>query len=264
LLSGRFEYQNNTAKGDAMTRPGACVRSILLILCLTTPYVSLGQALEEVVVTGSRREGGSMPGTFLRKTGDFLLLQVNVTNDTREAAARKEEIYATLRNALADAKRGGDIELSVIDENDLVIPLKVDSATVVLKPGDRPDSSSTRISIKTRIPASGPNGQALISKLKDFAAGIKEVGRTKLNPDGSVDISVVAPHRYRDEIIALYAADANKVTAALGEGYKIVTTGIDRPVQWVRIGLLELALFVPYSYDVLPSSVSTFVVSPRE
>lgn len=233
---------------------------VLAIFLLSASAASLGQQMEEIVVTAEQRESEDIPGTFLRKTGDFLLLQVNVRNDTREAAARKDEIYATLRNALANAKREGDIELSVIDENDLVIPLKVDSATVVLKPGDRPDSSFTRISVKTRIPATGANGQVLISKLKDFVAGIKEDGRTKLDPDGSVDISIVSPHRYRDEIIALFAADAKKVTAALGEDYKVVTTGIDRPVRWVRIGLLELALFVPYSYQVLPSSVHTVIV----
>jgi hypothetical protein len=223
------------------------------------------QSVEEVVVTGIRAsEDVSMPGTFLRKTGDFLLLQVAVTNDTREEKGRKDEIYATLRTALAAANRDGTIELSVIDENELVIPLRVDSASVVLRPDGRPDTSATRISVKTKIPAQGANGQALISKLKDFVAGIKVDGRTKLNTDGDVDISIVAPHRYRDEIISLYAADAKKITTALGEDYKIVTTGIDRPVQWVRMGLLELALFVPYKFDVLPSTVSTFVTVPME
>ena len=55
----------------------------------------------------------------------------------------------------------------------------------------------------------------------------------------------------------LYAADAKKVTGALGQEYKVVTQGIDRPVRWVRMGLLELALFVPYRYDVLPGTVHT-------
>jgi hypothetical protein len=226
---------------------------------------SWGQNVEEVVVTGARtEEGATMPGTFLRKTGDYLLLQVNVTNDTREAQARKDEIYATLRTALAAANRDGSIEISMIDENDLVIALKVDSATVVLRNGDRPDTSATRISVKTKIPQQGANGQALISKLKDFVSGIKVTGRTKLDPDGDVDISIVAPHRYRAEIISLFAQDAKNITAALGEDYKIVATGIDRPVRWVRMGLLELALFVPYKFEVLPSTVNTFVAVPAQ
>jgi hypothetical protein len=119
--------------------------------------------------------------------------------------------------------RDGTIELSMIDE------------------------ASSSFSVKTRIPTSGANGQALISKLKDFLSGIQEVGRTKLEASGSVDMSIVAPHRYRDEIIALYAADAKKVAVSLGDDYKVVTSGIDRPVRWVRMGVLELALFVPYS-----------------
>jgi hypothetical protein len=226
---------------------------------------SWGQSVEEVVVTGARtEEGATMPGTFLRKTGDYLLLQVNVTNDTRETQARKDEIYATLRTALAAANRDGSIEISMIDENDLVIALKVDSATVVLRNGDRPDTSATRISVKTKIPEQSANGQALISKLKDFVSGIKVSGRTKLDPDGDVDISIVAPHRYRAEIIALFAQDAKNITASLGEDYKIVATGIDRPVRWVRMGLLELALFVPYKFEVLPSSVNTFVAIPAQ
>lgn len=226
---------------------------------------SWGQNVEEVVVTGARtEEGATMPGTFLRKTGDYLLLQVNVTNDTREAQARKDEIYATLRTAQAAANKDGSIEISIIDENDLVIALKVDSATVVLRNGDRADTSATRISVKTKIPQQGANGQALISKLKDFVSGIKVTGRTKLDPDGSVDISIVAPHRYRAEIITLFAQDAKNITAALGEDYKIVATGIDRPVRWVRMGLLELALFVPYKFEVLPSTVNTFVAVPAQ
>jgi hypothetical protein len=246
-----------------MRRRATSSGALLLIACLlSVSHAAFGQGLEEVIVTAERSEGdGGLPGTFLRKTGDFLLLQVNVRNDTREAAARKDEIYATLRNAVAHANRDGTIELSVIDESDLVIPLKVDSATVVLSPGDRPDTSITRISVKTRIPPAGANGQALISKLKDFTAGIKEVGRTKLEAGGSVDISIVAPHKYREEIVALYAADARKVTAALGDDYKIVTSGIDRPVRWVRMGLLELALFVPYSYQVVPSSVHSVMIA---
>lgn len=247
-----------------MRRCASLSGALVLAACLLSISHALAQgAVEEIVVTAQRSaDGGDLPGTFLRKTGDFLLLQVAVRNDTREAPARKDEIYATLRNALAQANRDGTIELSVVDESDLVIPLKVDSATVVLSPGDRPDTSITRISVKTRIPPAGANGQALISKLKDFTAGIKEVGRTKLEAGGSVDISIVAPHRYREEIVALYAADARKVTAALGDDYKIVTSGIDRQVRWVRMGLLELALFVPYTYQVVPQSVhSVFFTS---
>jgi hypothetical protein len=94
--------------------------TVLLVTgLLGISYACLGQGVEEVIVTGSRSDEGGLPGTFLRKTGDFLLLQF---------------------------------------------------------------------------------------KLKDFTAGVKEVGRTRLEASGSVDISIVSPHRYREETIALYAA----------------------------------------------------------
>ncbi len=235
-----------------------------LMLCLVASSAVAQETMEEIVVTGMRGgDGAAMPGTFLRKTGDYILLEVEVTNDTREEKGRKDEIYATLRAALAAAKKDGTVELSVIDENGLVIPLKVDSATVVLQKGDRADTSATRISVKTKIPSQNANGQALISKLKDFVGNIKVEGRTKLDPDGDVDISIVGPNRYRDEIIVLYAGDVKRITSVLGGDYKVVTTGIDRPVKWVRIGLLELALFVPYRFDVLPSTVTTYT-APSE
>jgi hypothetical protein len=37
-----------------------------------------------------------------------------------------------------------------------------------------------------------------------------------------------------------------------------VARGIDSPIRWVRAGMLEVALFVPYGYDVLPASVTSY------
>ena len=44
----------------------------------------------------------------------------------------------------------------------------------------------------------------------------------------------------------------------------MVVRGIDRPVEWARLGLLDLALYVPYSYDVLPSNITTYLSVPSE
>ena len=49
-----------------------------------------------------------------------------------------------------------------------------------------------------------------------------------------------------------------KVTAALGADYKVVTQGIDQPIRWVRSGMLEVTIFVPYSYDVIPASMTSY------
>lgn len=233
--------------------------ALAAMLLLTAVAPAPAQGLDEIVVTAQRRsEAAPVPGAFLKRSGDFVLLSVYVANDTREAFARRNEIYDTLRAALAAAKRDGSIELSVVDDNGLVLPLKVDSATVVLNPGDRPDTSRTTISVKTRIPLENANGAALIAKLKDFVTAIKPVGRTQLSPDGDVEISIVNPMQYRDKVIALFADDVKKVTGALGDGYRVVARGIDRPIAWQRMGLLDLALYVPYQYEVLPVTVTSY------
>jgi hypothetical protein len=48
------------------------------------------------------------------------------------------------------------------------------------------------------------------------------------------------------------------VTAALGQEYTVVARGIDQPIEWVRAGMLEVTIFVPYRYDVLPASVTSY------
>jgi hypothetical protein len=229
-----------------------------LALALFGAGMASAEELEEVVVTGLRGESAAVPGTSLKRPGDFLLLSVEVSNDSRDAKTRDAEIKDTLRAMLAAAGRDKSIELSVIGDNNLVLPLRLDSGTLALAGGQRPDTSETTINVKTRIPANVANSSALVAKLRDFVRGIKPVGRTTVDGDGDFEISLVQPAQYRDEVIGLFAADVKKVTAALGSDYKVVVHGIDKPIQWVRDGMLDVTIFVPYSYEVLPSTVSAY------
>jgi hypothetical protein len=229
-----------------------------LALALFGSGAAFAQDLEEVVVTGTRAEGAAVPGTSLKRPGDFLLLSVEVSNDSRDSKTRDGEIKETLRAMLAAAGRDKAIELSVIGDNNLVLPLRLDSGTLTLVNGKRADTSETTINVKTRIPASVPVSSALVAKLRDFVKGIKPVGRTIVDGDGEFEISLVKPAQYRDEVIGLFASDVKKVTAALGSDYKVIVHGIDKPIQWVRDGMLDVTIFVPYSYDVLPSTVSGY------
>ncbi len=181
-------------------------RMLLLLVILGWGVAQAQEGLEEIVVTASR-EGGRIPGTSLKRPGDFILLEVAVRNDSRDAETRKKEIYDTLRAVIAAASKDQSIELSVIGDNDLVLPLKLDSATLVLTRDKLPDTSVTTISVKTRIPARIGNSSALVAKLKDFVSGIKPVGRTLIDNDGDVEISIVNPAQYRDRVIELFAED---------------------------------------------------------
>jgi hypothetical protein len=189
---------------------------------------------------------------------------VDVSNDSRDDKTRKSKITETLRALLAAASRDKSIELSVIGDNNLVLPLRLDSATLRMVNGKKADTSEAMISVKTRIPATPGNSSALAAKLRDFVTSIKPVGRTFIDEDGDFEISLVRPSQYRDRVIELFAADVKKVTAALGPDYKVVVNGIDKPIEWVRDGMLEVTIFVPYSYDVLPASVTSFYRTPSE
>jgi hypothetical protein len=234
------------------------VRSMLVLLAALSAPAIHAQELQEVVVTGMREEGASIPGTSLKRPGDFILLNVQVSNDSREEKTRISEIHETLRAMLAAAGRDKSIELSIIGDNNLVLPLRLDSATLELVAGERPDTSETTISVKTRIPVQIANTSALVAKLRDFAKSIKPVGRTEVDEDGDFVISIVNPQQYRDRVIELFAADVKKVTAALGPDYKVIVRGIDQPIEWVREGMLDVTIYVAYKYDVLPATISGY------
>src|SRR5690348_16264431 len=103
----------------------------MLALALVLSGAAVAQdSLEAVVVTGTRAEGSAIPGTSLKRPGDFILLMVEVSNDSRDAKTRKEEIVATLRAMLSAAGKDKTIELSVIGDNNLMLPFRLDSATL--------------------------------------------------------------------------------------------------------------------------------------
>jgi hypothetical protein len=135
---------------------------LALALMSSGAVVRAGLARRESSVTGTRAEGSAIPGTSLKRPGDFILLMVEVSNDSRDAKTRKEEIEATLRAMLSAAAKDKSIELSVIGDNNLVLPLKLDSATLTLVNGKKADTSETTISVKTRIPQTVGNSTALV------------------------------------------------------------------------------------------------------
>ena len=238
-------------------------RVLAVFVTILVPLAAISQELEEIVVSGQRSDDGAIPAMFLRRPGDFLLLRIRLTNDSREEDTRESEIYATLRRILADARRADNIEVSLITADNLVVPLTNDNYRVRLDRDYRPDTSATIISVKTPISESGSDGQVLTNRLRRFVENVEVEGRTELIPEGGVEISIVGPHQYRNQIIEVFAQDVRAVTQALGDNYRVIVEGIDRPVDWYRVSLLELALFVPYSYVVVPETVNSYLSVPE-
>lgn len=240
-------------------------RMILLALFLLaiSGTTRAQSSLEEIVVTGSYiSERVRIPATSLKRQADFLLLQVIVRNDSRDYKTRRSEIYATLRDVLAAAERDKAIDLSVLRDESVVLPLKLDDATLNFEDTGTDGTLDTTISVKTRIDSASADAAALISKLKGFVDSIKPTGRTTLVEEDETQVSVVNISQYRDPVIQLFAEDVKKTTSALGGDYRVVISGLDRPIEWLRSGTLEVLIFVPYTYDVVPTSISSYSPQP--
>lgn len=237
------------------------MRTLIIVLSILAVHgAAAAQVEESIVVTGTRNYvGGDIPGTVLRRNGDFLLLPVTVINDSREEAQRHEEIYKTLRNLLDAAKRDGNIEVSIPISEGFVRPLTKENYRIDLAENQRRrDTSRAAIRVSAQLGKS-PRPDRLIEKLRSFVRDIRVVGRTEFDAADEVEVSIVDPNQYRGEIIGLVARDIKRVTAALGENYRIRLSGIDRQVKWVRSGLSEVTLYIPYTYEVLPAANAYFV-----
>lgn len=229
----------------------------LIFLILLAYGAPARSAVEEILVTGSYVES-EMPGTHLRRQGDNLLLKIRILNDSRDEAQREQEIYESLRAALEAAEREDSIELSTVSDSGFVSPLTEANHRIDLADGDRPDTSTAFFRAKSPISSSDQDGEALVRKLKRFVEALTPTGRTEFIVEGDVEVSIVEPDQYRSDVIRIFTDDVKAVTSALGHEYRVVVRGLDRPIQWLRAGGLEVAIFIPYTYDIVPTSINAY------
>ncbi len=239
------------------------MRILLIIACLIFVAAdTYAQDLEEIVVTGSR-VGSSVPGKHLKRPADYLLLRVQIVNDSRDADQREDEIHKTLLAALSTASRNDRIELSSVTDSGFVLPLTKANYQIELDQGQRPDTSQAYFRAKSAVPDSLDDGEALVLELKRFVSELKMVGRTEVLVDGDVEISIVNPGQYRAEAIRLFAEDVKDVTGSLGDDYRVIVNGIDKPIEWARAGSLSVAIYIPYEYMVVPTTINGVTIIPE-
>lgn len=219
------------------------------------------QEIEEIVVTGTLA-GSNVPGKHLRRPADNLLLRVQIVNDSREEEQRRDEIHRTLLAAISAADKNDRIKLSSVADGGFVLPLTKANYRIDLAEGRRPDTSEAYFRAKSAVPGSLDDGEALVLELKRFVSGLKMVGRTEVFVDGDIEVSIVNPGQYRAEAIRLFAADVQTVTSALGDDYRVIVNGINKPIEWVRAGSISVAIYIPYEYMVVPTSISGVTIIP--
>ena len=224
--------------------------SLALAIVCVAAMPAWGQ-FEEVVVTGSRISGddySGIPAVVLQRRADFLVQSIRLTNDTRAENARIKELQQTIRDMVSDAAKKPGIALSYGDE--FLIPISATATEVVLIPGgNRPDTSSTSIYVKMAL-GEKDDVPASIAALKAFIKKARISGRTEIDPEGDVGLSLVTPEKYRYDIISKITDDAKKLKAAVGAKCRIELSGLANRVSWQRSDVSELTLYIPYQIQL--------------
>lgn len=237
---------------------------MISILSLSSAQTAFAQQ-DEIVVTGSRiNVQDRIPGVFLVKKGDFLLLEVSVINDSRDSDLRFDEMMKTLDVIMAAADKDPSIELSLIDDNSRVRPLSKQAYRSGIRQWNRPDSSIVTLKVKTPIPNTVLDSYKLSTKLINFVENIKGVGRTDLVVTNDVSVSIINPQQYRGELLGQITSEMKSTTGQIGPDYRVIVDGLDRQMSWVRDGDLNLAFYVPYSYRIVPTSLESYSVTLSE
>ncbi|MBO9670659.1 MAG: TonB-dependent receptor [Sphingobium sp.] len=207
----------------------------------------------EIVVTGSRIEqdgySRDMPAVGLRRPADYLVQEVIIRGDTRDAKQRSQEIYAMLTKAIELAGKNG-VELAYGDY--ILTPLNVGNMKELSLANDnRPDSQRITFLAKVKL-SSSMSGKQAQEKIEKYVDSVPEVGRAQMDSADDPTLSIVGPDGYRAQIAAVVGEDARSLAAKIGEGYKVQIEGLNMPVQWTRSGPSEVLLYIPYKLTIVP------------
>jgi hypothetical protein len=230
----------------------AFLAAVTLWAAFPVEALAQDEGLSEVIVTARRREAddysAEQPAIGLRRTADFAVQEVTISGDTRAPDQRADEIYAMLANAIAAAPKSG-VQLAFGERTVQAVTLK-NFRDLSLVRDSRPDSQ--KLTFLVKIPLGGTDAAGAQSRINSFVKTVKPVGRALMETSEDLTLSIVAPDQYRGAVADAIATDAKTMAAKLGDGYGVEIEGLNRPVEWVRAGLSEVLLYIPYKLVVVP------------
>jgi hypothetical protein len=205
---------------------------------------------EEIVVTAQRRSEsyGEMPAVTIKKAADFLVQEIQLTNDSRSPELRKKEIISTIEGMLKRTSADKNIALSYGEGFLLPVDL-TDESLQIIEDRKRSDTSAIHIFVKITLSA-GDNTKAKIADLRKFISRTQVAGRTEIEAQGDVGLSIVNPEKYRYEILTKIAEENARLTRAIGGKCRVKLAGLAARVQWERTDIAELTLYVPYGTEM--------------
>jgi hypothetical protein len=224
-------------------------RPTLLLLLVFASATAQAQ-LEEVVVTAQMRSGGynEIPAVTIRRPADFLVQEIRLINDSRSPDLRRKEIISTIEGLLKRATSVGNVALSYGDGFLMPVDLS-DESLQIIEDKKRTDTSIVDIFVKVTLGEKDSTKQR-IADLRQFIARAQLVGRTEIEPQGDVGLSIVNPEKYRPVILGKIAEENARLVRTIGDKCQIKVAGLERRVQWERTDVAELTLYIPYGVEI--------------
>jgi hypothetical protein len=204
----------------------------------------------EVRVSAVRGSGDgyfkeSVPVIGLRRLADGAIQDILVTSDSRDANVRRQEIHAMLEAAIRRADAAG-VEL-VTGSFELTPVTLANYRELPLRMGRRSDTSE--VVVKTKL--AGPADSAL-RRIDGFIKAVPATGRSLVEKNGAMQLTIVNPDQYRGSVIKLIAEESRRTSNAFGADYGVTVSGLDRHLVWNQASENEVFLYIPYSFTVLP------------
>lgn len=221
-----------------------------LLLFAVAPALAQEGEVEEVVVMGIREsfEYNEMPAITLKKKADFLTQEVRFINDSRDPELRKKEIISTIEAFIKESRKISNIALSYGDG--FLAPVNLtDESLQIIEDNKRSDTSYVDIYIKVRLQENS-DVKEKIAELRNFISRGKKAGRTELERQGDIGLSIVNPEKYRYEIIRKISEENSKIQEMVRGSCEVSISGLERRVQWERSEVGELTLFIPYGTEL--------------
>lgn len=219
--------------------------SVLLLFCFMFPQQVKSNEAETIVVTGSRIDWYDSPAVTLVKPADNLVQQVKLINDSRDQELREKELTNTVKDILRMANRSSAIELGVGKE--IVYPITLDDLQLDFEKGERNDTSVVFLYIKTPI-TEKVKVEKLVTRINDFIDDVSVSGRTEIEKNGELVLSIVNPEKYRKELLTKIAEDINSTIGIFGDKYKAEIEGLSQSLMWERASVSELRLYLEYNF----------------
>src|SRR5690606_24598156 len=162
------------------------------------------------------------------KPGDYLSQRIELVNDTRSEAGRREEIGQTIENMLARAGDRFEVHsgLGPMQRGKLNFNMTDDS--------EREQVSRVWLQVRTDLKPD-ESAVATIEELRGFIEDTRRAGRTEIDINNDTALGMQRPERYRYELLQAIAADTERLRQLFGSQCESILDGLNSRIDWERV-----------------------------